>query len=295
MLVFAIALPLARVLIFCALALVLPSLLTQARATAEPIGAKADVVRKIKLSNRQRMLSQLMAKAACIASLGVDTTTQTSEMRFAHYLFGETLLEFRTGSFIQNTLPEYDSDILAAFDVVDVQWDQYGPAVLNKDLPGVSSQDAALLEQLDLVATLYQRKYATAQSLDPSLAAALIVSGRQGMLTQKAAKEFCLIAARNNADENRERLKSTMALLETSLQGLELGDGSLGLQAAPAGEIIDQIAHAKTEWSRLCAVLSRVAEGGAPLPGDIAEVSIQNLNVLQAMNLIADIYELLRE
>ena len=69
----------------------------------------------------------------------------------------------------------------------------------------------------------------------------LNLSGRQRMLTQKMSKEYCLIAADIEAAANRENLKKTMQLFETTLEGLKSGDDATNLPGTTNKRIVKQL------------------------------------------------------
>lgn len=260
--------------------------------TSDPdVTAEADGKRKINLSGRQRMLSQYMAKSACFISLNVNKDVEEQELRLAHHLFDETLQDLRKGSGIQQMLPEGDPAILAALDVVKARWDAYGPAVLKRDMAAITRLSLDVLSSSNDAVTLFQKKYGASGSISPEAAAAINISGRQRMLTQKASKEFCLIASNRDVAASRSSLKATVALFERSMQGLRAGDAELGTKASDVGTIIDQIDRAHDAWGSLKAIFDRIADGGAPTASDIETVSRSNIQVMQEMNSLVELYE----
>ncbi|MEQ1695803.1 MAG: type IV pili methyl-accepting chemotaxis transducer N-terminal domain-containing protein [Hyphomicrobiaceae bacterium] len=265
--------------------------LAQNVAATEAITAKTDGKRKINLSGRQRMLSQYMAKAVCFANLRVDEKLQLDELQVAHHLFERTLVELRDGSPVQRMLPEEDLKINTALDEVEKVWYVYGKAVKVRDMVAVVDQNLAVLSKSNDVVTLFQKKYGAADTVAPEIAAALNVSGRQRMLTQKASKEFCLVASGMDGTGNRTALKATLELFDKSMAGLKDGSAELGLGAAPSKAIIDQIGKVNDAWTPMKAIFGKVAEGGAPSPEDVAAISKQNVAVMEAANVIVGLYE----
>ena len=263
--------------------------------SAQKIEPKLDISRKLNLASRQAMLSQLMAKAVCFTALGADATTQLNELRFAHHLFDETLLETRSGSIVQNTRPVVDDDIVPLLDDIDGLWEKFGPAVLVRDKATVASLDPTLLDKLVEIVARFEKKYGALAPGSAEISAGLNVSRHQRVLTQQASKEFCFVAANIDAAGNRARLKATMALLNKSWRGLSAGDPSLGLTPAPAGEIDDQIARVGAEWSRLSPIFLRAADGAAPSREETAEAARQTAEVMHSTNLVVQLYEVISE
>ncbi len=265
--------------------------LVQTAASPEPITTKADGKRKINLSGRQRMLSQYMAKAVCFASLKVDEKMQIDEMQLAHHLFERTLVELRDGSAVQRMLPEADLAINDALDEAERVWYVYGKAVKERDIAAVVGQNLTVLAKSNDVVTLFQKKYGSSGDVAPEIAAALNISGRQRMLTQKSSKEFCLVAAGIDAASNRTALKTTIEFFDTSMASLKDGNPAMGLAAAPSPAVIEQIGKANAAWAPMKAIFARVAGGAQPSPEDIAAISKQNVAVMETANVIVGMYE----
>lgn len=265
--------------------------LAQNVTASEPITAAADGKRKINLSGRQRMLSQYMAKAVCFANLKVDEKLQIDELQLAHHLFERTLVEMRDGSPVQRMLPEEDLKINAALDEVEKVWYVYGKAVKTREIGAVVGQNLAVLTKSNDAVTLFQKKYGSKGETSPEIAAALNISGRQRMLTQKSSKEFCLVASGLDTAGNRTALKASIDLFDKSMAGLKDGDKDMGLGAAPTKAIIDQIGKVNEAWAPMKAIFAKVAEGGEAKPEDIAAISKQNVAVMEAANVIVGMYE----
>ncbi len=265
--------------------------LAQTAASAEPITVKADGKRKINLSGRQRMLSQSMAKAVCFANLKVDEKLQFDDLQLAHHLFERTLVELRDGSSVQRMLPEEDLKINAALDEVEKVWYVYGKAVKARDFAAVVAQNLTVSTKSNDAVTLFQQKYGSMADVTPEIAAALNISGRQRMLTQKSSKEFCLVASGIDATGNRTALNATIELFEASMAALKDGNKEMGLAAAPSTGIVDQIGKVNAAWAPMKVIFGRVANGGEPTPEEVAAISKQNGAVMEAANVIAGFYE----
>lgn len=262
-----------------------------AAAENTAITPKSDAKRKINLSGRQRMLSQYMAKAACFASLGVDETAQVNEMRLAHHLFDITLSDFRDGSKVQQIFPERDSTILTGLTVVERLWRSYGQAVENREIATIFKENMMVLTKMNEAVTLFQAKYGSKGDVAPEIAAALNISGRQRMLTQKSSKELCLIAAGKDEAANRASLKASVALFEASMLGLKDGNSAMGLQPAPHPDILAQIGRVNEAWTPMRVIFAKVADGAKPTMEEVTAVARQNVAVMQAANAIVELYE----
>lgn len=259
------------------------------------IEPKLDISRKLNLASRQAMLSQLMAKASCFAALGADATTQLNELRFAHHLFDETLLETRSGSILQQTLPVTDEGILPLLDDIDVLWEKFGPSVMARDQAAVAKLEPELLVKLLEIVAQFEKTYGAISPSSADISAGLNLSRNQRVLIQKASKEYCLIASNIDPAGNRVRLKETMNLIEASWHSLSAGNPSQGRKSAPTGEIGDQIARIVTDWSRLSPIFLRAADGVSLTREEEAEAVRQTAEVMHSTNLVVQLYELLGE
>ena len=119
----------------------------------------------------------------------------------------------------------------------------------------------------------------------------LNLSGRQRMLTQKMSKETLLVAAGEDADENRASLGKTMALFETTLAGLRDGNAEMNLPPTANKRIIKQLDTVKALYDELQPIFRTTADGGTPSAEDLAVVAEKNLPLLKNMNKAVKMYE----
>ncbi|MEM8731827.1 MAG: type IV pili methyl-accepting chemotaxis transducer N-terminal domain-containing protein [Pseudomonadota bacterium] len=225
-----------------------------------------DLKRKINIAGKQRMLSQRMAQAACFQAVGVKRKKQAAIMAQAQDAFANGLKALRYGSVELRINAIRDLDALAELDVVDGLWPAYFAALADgaDDVAGldeVSAQSGPILTAANAVVVALE-----ATNTDASVGAELVrlvnVAGRQRMLTQRAAKEFCLIAAGVNVDDNRKALSDTLALFERSLNGLMYGDADMGLVEAPTDDILMQLAFTADLWNTVRAPFQKAVDIG---------------------------------
>lgn len=254
---------------------------------AEAVSAR----RKINLAGRQRMLTQFMAKATCYVSLGIDDKAQISEVYSMHDLFEQTLVDLTKGSAEFKMLPEKDPDVLAAIDVVRKDWALYSRAVMQGDLKAIIAQNGVVLGASNDAVTVLQKKHGAGGKVAPEIAAAINIAGRQRMLSQKASKEHCLMAAGEDVEANKANLKATIALFEASLRALRDGDKAMGLAPAPGQAILDLIKEGEEEWLKFREILDRAVKGAKPSLEETATAARLNTTVLEIMNDIVELYE----
>jgi hypothetical protein len=262
-----------------------------AQVKAEPMTNKIDAKRKINLSNREQMLAHYMAKALCMASLGIDEKNQINELKAAQFQFERTLVDLRDGNPAQRLLPESDLSINIVLDETEGLWYPYGQAATKRDLDAIISQNAKLTSKMNDVETAFQKKFVATQDITPARVASLSASGYPRMLTQKASMEFCLIAVGKDAVANRASLKATLELFNSTIRMLKTGNASKGLDPATNGEIVAQIERANAAWSKLEPIFSAAAGSATPSKDDIANVARDNVAAMESANTITDLYE----
>ena len=254
---------------------------------------------KINLAGRQRMLTQRMAKAVCFAAIGVMPEAHMDMMREAYDLFDKTLTGLREGDEEQGLLAENNPIILEELSFVEALWAQYGAAVRTAKsgpsgaviaLTGVAQLNLPTLRQMNKTVGEFEAFYGRAGVKHPSLALAINVSGRQRMLSQKAAKEFCLVAASKNVSENRKALAGTVSLFDTSLEAMLFGNEELGIAEAPTEEIREQLRRVKEIWEPIKAIFETSIQGGYVSPEDMQAVAEGNNVLLVEANKAVQMY-----
>ncbi|MEQ8823332.1 MAG: type IV pili methyl-accepting chemotaxis transducer N-terminal domain-containing protein [Filomicrobium sp.] len=284
-------------ILFCFLGCVLLPV-SSAVADAE-ITARKDGGRKINLSGRQRMLTQFMSKATCFAAASLDVERHKNSIASTHWLFETTLRGLRHGDKIQGMLPETHEAVLAKLSEVEELWAKLGPAVTaardsgfkdGKALDVVYEFNTPTLKSMNEAVSVIEKTYGDG-AVDAEIAAALNVSGRQRMLTQKASKEFCYIVSGTDVEANRGNLKKTVALFNQSLAALINGKSEINIPKPPVGEIFDQLSIVQKLWQPLNSVFQKVADGATPTAEETRIILDGNEPVLKAMNRAVSLYE----
>ncbi len=114
------------------------------------------------------------------------------------------------------------------------------------------------------------------------------LAGRQRMLTQKMSKEMFLVANGVEVANNREALKKTIALFDTTLKGLIKGDKALGIPATIGKGELRQMGKVEGLWAEFKTLADSVVSGGSVPVAKVAEL---NLPLLKNMNTAVRLYE----
>lgn len=264
-------------------------------------GADADEAkRKVNLAGRQRMLSQRMSKAACFVATGVETEAQLAMLSSAYDLFSSTHVALRFGDTDMGLNKELKPNIQAALSLVDEKWLIFAPSIA--DIVSKGRSDSRNLQTLDesgldllgvMNSTVGKIAHAYGEDLEELpliLSLTIDLAGRQRMFTQKMSKEFCLLDAGINIDDNRASLKRTQELFNLTLTSLV--DGFPGMVIpAPNEDINSKLAEVTTLWQHINTILERVASGGEITDQDRLTVAKDIEPVLTAMNEAVGMYE----
>ena len=180
----------------------------------------------INLAGKQRMLTQKMSKEALFMAKGVDVDKNKEALAKTSKLFDKTLKGLIAGDKELN-LPKTDNkEILAQLNKVTELWKSF-KANIDKVIAGksdkatleaIAKENLPLLKNMNEAVGMYAK--ASGSKLDPKMAKKINLAGKQRMLTQKMTKELLLVANGIDADANKENLKKTANLFETTLKDL---------------------------------------------------------------------------
>jgi hypothetical protein len=116
------------------------------------------------------------------------------------------------------------------------------------------------------------------------------LSGKQRMLTQKMSKEALLIAKEINIKVNREELKRTISLFDTTLKALLDGNTTLKLPKTEDKKIRKRIQDVDKLWREFQPFIDNVAEGKFNRTS-LKAIEMGNIPLLSIMNDVVKMYE----
>ncbi|MBL4805828.1 MAG: type IV pili methyl-accepting chemotaxis transducer N-terminal domain-containing protein [Rhodobacteraceae bacterium] len=270
-----------------------------------PVFAQSDEAieasRRVNIAGRQRMLSQRMSKAACFISSGVNVDLHFDMLSDSFSLFSASHDALRSGDVDIGLNAETNAVVLNALRTVDRRWQEFSPEVQAIISSGIGTQENTLaigksglsvLRDMNSAVGIIARTYGDLLEDMPLIQSITIdLAGRQRMLTQKAAKEFCLIDSGIYAEVNRENLTETILNFSNTLDALI--NGLTGFVMAPPSEqVFDKLIEVETAWVAPYEVLARVADGDEITDEDRQLIAEQIDNVLTLMNQAVGMYEL---
>jgi hypothetical protein len=242
--------------------------------TALGAASQGEGARKISLAGRQRMLSQRIVMNACLAQSGVEVSHRIDQVRRSRDAFGAALRSLRHGSDEIRTPAETDPAVLEALATLDQQWPALDAAISALVASPSAAGDpirftellegsASLLLDSELVVDHLEAKYADDKLLGADLAQAINVAARQHMLSQKMTKELCAVTLGYDADLNRQQLKGTISLFESSRDRLVRRLPGLNLAPPVLDAVTQEQTAADAYWAQLRPAFVAVADGGA--------------------------------
>ncbi|MEO0822382.1 MAG: type IV pili methyl-accepting chemotaxis transducer N-terminal domain-containing protein [Pseudomonadota bacterium] len=267
---------------------------------AQAEGDAAAAKRNVNLSALQTMLAQQVSKAACFAALGIHPQAQARYLRGAHELFERTRVGLREGNSALGLLPETRQSLLLGLDRVDrtaTAWTSMVNAVpedgsISEAVLGslLHTGEAVSLET-QAAAVRSERAYGAGQQFALSTSLRLSIAGRQRVLSQRIAKDFCLIALGHEAEKHRAALAEAVKLFDDSQTALIEGFAAFGLPAESDPEVLSELQFVAKIWAQIRPALVAVAAGQAPSQAGIEDVAWQNNLILVQMNKAVFAYE----
>ncbi len=258
---------------------------------AEPA---AQATNRINIAGRQRMLSQRMAKAACLMAQNISVTTAFDQLTQAHSLFLSSDRALRKGDPDLGLAPEEFSAVLEALDEINPHWEVYrgivdagikNAAIESAELEVLDDASLSVLEFMNSAVYTTARAYASAIPEVPlGLAITVDVAGRQRMLTQKAVKEACLMRIATDPAEQAARLAETVKLFDRSLVALLEGFPAAGVIPPSDPELSRKLREVSELWKPVKEILERAIADGHLTDWDLSALARETEPLLRTMN-----------
>lgn len=200
---------------------------------------------KVKLSGRQTMLTQSIAKSICFAYLGVKPDEHLLEAAQASSLFSETLSALKSGSGQKGIIREENPEIKKQLDMLSENWRPFKNIVNSvltsrkptlSDLQDIQEINVLVLEQTAKTSAMIEKHYGGGE-LGADLANTINIAGQPRTLTQKAAKEFCMSIAKISREKNLAALDETRERFFDTIFYLFFGNEEKGILAPASYEL----------------------------------------------------------
>lgn len=272
--------------------------------SAVALDQESIAVRRLKIAWQQPMLTQRIAKAACLAERGVDRNGHLTQLETAQNLFQMRLDGLIDGSKRIGISPPADKALIEKIADAGKLWQVFRSAIevlirAKKSDAATAASAAKLVAQnmslLDATRTVVFAIESTTKvastERDPALAGAILVARRQRTLSQKLAKEVCLIGAETQPALYRAHLLGTVALFESARADLERNLEGLALTPKHTAQIRTHDAAIGKTWDKLKALITPVQKGEKPGGDVLREVASLADKLLVQLNASLDAYE----
>ncbi|MCV3271161.1 type IV pili methyl-accepting chemotaxis transducer N-terminal domain-containing protein [Roseobacter sinensis] len=253
--------------ILMAVAVATPVYLGQAPAVSAETTAESNAGTRINLAGRQRMLTQQMARNACLVMAGVDPERFVAKTETNVQQFNDVLAALRYGDETLGLLPETNAEVLAALARVEALWATLGPAarqVAAGDFHSVPmaqliNMNMATLAEMHAAVLTIQTAHQT-DNIPAGLLKTVQVAGRQRMLTQKISKEVCFAIIGLGDLGSRELVETTMRDFDSAMAKLMGGSEEDGIIAPPSDAVKRQLELTNGTWMEFKALVAAISD-----------------------------------
>ncbi|MEL6766056.1 MAG: type IV pili methyl-accepting chemotaxis transducer N-terminal domain-containing protein [Pseudomonadota bacterium] len=257
--------------------------------------------RHVNLSALQPMLAEQISKAACFARLGINEQANLSYLAGSFELFDKTRRGLRDGNKALGLEAETNQGVLTALNRLDrasSTWNARVAAVggssnLSEEMFfAITGGTVPVVKAAAEVAEKAERAYAVGDRSFPlDISLRINLASRQRTLSQRMAKDLCLIESGFNAAEHRAELAEGIKLFEASLDALRNGFPAFSLAPEADPQQRAQLDFVATLWDEVKPIYARVAAGEAPTPAELRLIAWQNNQILSQMNAAVFNYE----
>ena len=249
-------------------------LLIAGAGVGQTITAPKNASNKIKLADRQRLLSEQLGRSICLVMGHIDAASESDKARGAADLFDSTMRALRTGDENMGLLAENSPDVLAALDRVEEVSVTFRAATLQVGAGDLHSVPVSQIMRLS--APLLDRSNAVLEVIESNYGGTgnakrvktVELARRQTMLSQKLMKEICFVSLNIDRTSMMAALSVSLAEFERAQLLLEHGSRTAGI-LPPTPTLDKKLAAVRVLWDEFAAT-ARDVERGQTL--DTAEV-----------------------
>jgi len=176
------------------------------------------MVKRINLAGRERMLTQKMTKELLIIANSLQSKANQESLKSTGELFEKTL----SNLMLNGGQAMKDTQIASRLAKVKRLWSEYQNIIANTDITPKGQKEVKI---------------------------------KQDIISKKLTKELLFIANRADAQIYKENLRKTGRLFDKTLKGLIRGDIDLGLQATKDDKILKQLKKVQELWAEYKVVI----------------------------------------
>lgn len=238
------------------------------------------------MAGRQRMLSQKMSKEAMALLQG---KALASEALATAELFDKSLTALVSGNVEMGIPATKEPEIQAQLGKVRGMWKDFKINITElaenagkraERYSYVSGRNEELLSEMNKAVAMIDKAGLNAHTLN--------LAGKQRMLSQKMTKE---VMALDNGVGSSEKTLATVALFDTTLNGLLRGDDAMGLRAVKNTSIAAQLKKVEGLWKPFKENIEGLVERIGAIEKNRSYVLANNVPLLKEMNKGVGLYE----
>ena len=240
--------------------------------------AAGQVAHRILAAEKLSFLTEKVAKATVLLSLGAEADKALTELQQAHDEFDDILLGFKEGKGSSGIDRERFYSVNKALEEVATLWAPYRIAV--EDIIATKSvNDAQLTMIVGDVEPLEEANHGVVRKLEaaygevdiePSMALALEFAGRQRMITQKICKEIALAATGKDTAEHQEKFKKNAAKFGKIVDALiDGGNDYIKMSTPPSDASLAALKQVKAYWAELQPTVEALNAADVPSLDDV--------------------------
>lgn len=266
-----------------------PDLAEQAKVIGAVLGVEDNAEQRINFSGKLKMLSQRIPAAACHLTQGIDPEGASKLIVAAPAEFEKILSALEFGDDELNTVhPEDRRMTLHKLHELRQKWEpmkaaasKIADATANDDVSYVLTHNMVVLGGAQSLVSELVQQYSNPNAVTFAGLLLVDISGRQRVLTQKIAKESCIMTTVYESEETANDLQGTMSIFEASLEALRFGLSDLGIKTPPSTSISEGLETVVADWSSVKPYITNVIAGGE-LDAPEAVTKFQGLNTTMA-------------
>lgn len=244
----------------------------------------------IDVAGRQRMLSQKMTSAVCLAMLDISRKHYARVADEVAREFETQLENLRQLPPLQGRSSQSVREVVAKLDTVAAHsggltrsvrqiaaGDMHSLAVglvLARNGPVLKSMDATVQVMVSHTGTTLPKR--TAQTLNQA--------GRQRMLSQKIVKDICLIAVGLKTTQSRRSLKHDLTYFRSVHEAFMGRGANSHFDSPPTAQIVSELQRVDIHWRELEPIAISVVEGAEVTLDMVRDVARLGDSILRHMD-----------
>jgi len=219
----------------------------------------------INLAGKQRMLTQRVAKLAIECKLSLLPNSCNDLEKYIS-LYDKTLNGFINGDTTLKLSAIKSNKAKEQIKKIQKIWAPFKDAALKlkkskgkdkKALKLILKTNEALLKESDKLVSILEKQNAKSVSyIEKAQLKIVNIAGRERMLTQKMTKEYLEYLKLNNK-QAKKKMKKSILLFESSLDGLINGSKDLSLPKVTNKNIKEQLIKVSKLWKKIIAIYNK--------------------------------------